>query len=96
MSAGVLVEVLNERVLGAGTLVRGGLGRSLLEELDCRVRGDALLLGESLCVLGFSINLGDQNIGLVDEGVGESLPSGGEGLAVWTMSAIEQIRIHRS
>lgn len=37
VGAGVLVEVLDERILGTGTLVRGGLERALLEELDCRV-----------------------------------------------------------
>ena len=37
VGAGVLVEVLDERVLGASTLVRGGLEGALLEELDCRV-----------------------------------------------------------
>jgi hypothetical protein len=37
VGAGVLVEVLDERILGTGTLIRGGLERALLEELDCRV-----------------------------------------------------------
>jgi hypothetical protein len=37
VGAGVLVEVLDERILGTGTLVRGGLERALLEELDRRV-----------------------------------------------------------
>jgi hypothetical protein len=89
VSAGVLVEELDECLLRAAALVWAGLEGALLEVLDGRVRGDALLLGESLCVLGFSVNLCDQDIGLVNEGVGESLPDGGEGLAVCRTSAID-------
>jgi hypothetical protein len=92
VGAGVLVEILDERVLGTGTLVRGGLERALLEELDCRVRRDALLLGKSLRILSFGIDLGDQDVGLVNESIGKSLPDGSEGLAVWNMSAIEPLQ----
>jgi hypothetical protein len=88
VGAGVLVEKLDECLLGAATLVRGGLEGTLLEVLDGGVRGDALLLGESLCVLGFGVDLGDQDVGLVDEVVGESLPDGGESLTVYRWSAI--------
>jgi hypothetical protein len=88
VGAGVLVEKLDECLLGAATLVRGGLEGTLLEVLDGGVRGDALLLGESLCVLGFGVDLGDQDVGLVDEVVGESLPDGGKGLAVCRLLAI--------
>jgi hypothetical protein len=88
VGTGVLVEVLDERVLGTSALVRSGLKGTLLEELDGRVRGDALLLCESLCVLGFGVNLGDKDVGLVNESVGESLPDGGEGLAVCKVLAL--------
>lgn len=88
MGAGVLVEECDECLLGAATLVGGGLKGTLLEVLDGRVRGDALLLSESLCVLGFGVDLGDQDVGLVDEVVGESLPDGGESLTVYRWSAI--------
>lgn len=80
--AGILVEVLNERIFRTSALVWGGLGGTLLEEFDGRVRGDTLLLSKGLCVLGFRIDLGDQNVGLVDKGVGKSLPDGSEGFAV--------------
>jgi hypothetical protein len=82
VGARVLVEVLDEGVLRAATLVQDRLGGALLEELDGRVRGNALLGGKGLCVLSLGINLGDQDVGLVDEVVGEGLPDGGEGLAV--------------
>lgn len=49
-----------------------------------------MLLCKSLCVLGFGVNLSDQDVGLVDEVVGESLPDGGEGLTVCRLLAIEQ------
>jgi hypothetical protein len=39
-------------------------------------------LGKGLGVLSFSVNLGDRNVRLVDEVVGESFPDGCEGLAV--------------
>ena len=87
VGAGVLVEVLDERILGTSALVRGGLEGTLLEELDGRVGGDALLLCKGLCVLGFGVDLGDKDVGLVDEGAGESLPDGSEGLAVWRLLA---------
>jgi hypothetical protein len=89
MGARVLVEELDESLFGATALVRGGLGGTLLEELDGRVRGDALLLSESLCVLSFGIDLGDQDVGLVDKGVGEGLPDGSEGLAVWMLLVVD-------
>ena len=37
VGTGVLVEVLDERILGTGALVRSGLDGTLLEELDGRV-----------------------------------------------------------
>ncbi len=88
VGAGMLVEELNESIFRASALVWAGLGRALLEELDGGVRGDALLLCKGLGVLGFGIDLSNQDVGLVDEGVGESFPGGGKRLAVWVALAI--------
>jgi hypothetical protein len=78
----LLVEVLDKSVLGTTTLVGNRLLGSLGEELDGRVTLDALVLSSGLCVLGFGINLGDEDIGFVGVGVGELLPDGSKSLAV--------------
>ena len=82
VSAGLLVDELDEGLLGASAGVVLGLGGALGEELDGRVSGDALFLGQGTGVLGFGIDLGDNDVGLAGVVIGEGLPGGGEALAV--------------
>jgi hypothetical protein len=82
VGASIGVQELDKVLLGAAALVGESLGAALLEVLDCGVGLDALLGCEGFGVLGFGIDLGDQDIRLTGEGVGEGLPDGGEGLAV--------------
>lgn len=82
VSAGLLIDELDESLLGASAGVVLSLGGALGEELDGRVSGDALFLGQGTGVLGFSIDLGNNNVGLAGVVVGEGLPGGGKGLAV--------------
>ena len=89
MGASVGVEEVDEVLLGAGASVWEGLSGSLGEVLDGGVGRDALLLSEGLGVLGFRVNLGDQNAGLGDEVVGEGFPDGSESLAVWKLLVID-------
>jgi len=92
VGASVGVEEVDEVLLGAATLVWESLGTALLEVLDGGVGLDALLGCEGLGVLGFGVDLGNQNAGLVDEVVGEGLPDGCESLAVCNLSAAKQMR----
>ena len=46
-------------------------------------------MSEGLGVLGFGVNLGDQDAGLGDEVVGEGFPDGSESLAVWKLLVID-------
>lgn len=82
VGAGLLVDVLDEGVLGTATLVRNAVLAAGREELDGRVRADALLLGDGLAVGRLGINLGDDDILIVVKVVSKSLPRGGEVLAV--------------
>lgn len=91
VSASVGVEEVNEVLLGAAALVWESLGAALLEVLDGGVGLNALLGCESLGVLGFGVDLGDQNAGLIDEVVGEGLPDGCESLAVCNLSATKRV-----
>jgi hypothetical protein len=88
VGAGVGVQEVDEVLLGAGAIVWGGLGAALLEVLDGGVGLNALLGCKGFGVLGFGVDLSDQDIGLVDEGVGKRLPDGGESLAVYILSAM--------
>lgn len=85
--ARLLVKEGNKRRLGAATLVVDGLGAALGEELDGRVRFDALVLGGSLGVGGFGIDLCDEDGGLELIILGERLPDGSEALAVCRTSS---------
>jgi hypothetical protein len=84
MGAGVRVQEVDEVLLGAGAFVRVGLDAALLEVLDGGVGLDALFLCERFGVLGFGVDLCDQDVGLGSEVVGKSLPDGRERLAVCT------------
>lgn len=83
MGASFGVDECNEGRLRAGALVVLGFLGALGEELDSGVTGDTLLSGEGLCVLGFGINLGDDNIGFKDKGVGNRFPGRSEALAIY-------------
>jgi hypothetical protein len=50
-----------------------------------------LLLSHCLAVGSFGINLGDQDILLVYECVGEVFPGRGKALAVWNMSRLVRL-----
>lgn len=82
VSAGLLVDVCNQGLLGAATLVRNSFGGTLGEELDGGVGLDALVLCRGLCVWCFGVNLGDQDSGLGLEVVGELLPDRSQRFAV--------------
>ena len=82
VSAGLFVDVLDESLLGAGTLVSNSLLGALGEELDGWVRLDSLILSSGLCVGCLGVNLGDENIWFGGKIVGERLPDGSERLAV--------------
>jgi hypothetical protein len=45
-------------------------------------------LCEGLCVLSFGVDLCDEDVGLVDEVVGECLPNWSEGLAVYIIASV--------
>ena len=83
VGAGLLVEEVDELLLGPAAGVGLALGRALGEELDGRVGSDALLAGSRLAVLGLRINLGDDDVGLGDEVLRESFPGRSQGLAVY-------------
>lgn len=82
MGASVGVEEVDEVLLRATALVWESLSATLLEVLDGGVGLYALVLCKGLGVLGFSVDLSDQDVRLVGEVVGEGLPDGSEGLAV--------------
>lgn len=89
VGACVCVEEVDEVLLGAGALVGEGLAAALLEVLDGGVGLDALVLCESFGVLGFGIDLCDEDGGLSGEVVGEGLPDGSKRLAVYTILAMQ-------
>jgi hypothetical protein len=82
VGAGLLVDKVHEGLLVAAAGV--GLGRLAAggEELDGRVRADALGGSGVLAARRFGIDLGDEDVGLAGEVGGELLPGRGEGLAV--------------
>lgn len=82
MCAGLLIEKLDKVCLCTSTTVRFGLGASLREILDCWIRADALVLGCSFRVIGFRIDLSDEDTGLVCEVLRDCLPDGGKRLAI--------------
>lgn len=83
MGTSIRVDELNKVLLGTGALIWQRLSGALLEVLDSRVGGDALFGGDGLAVLGFGIDLGDEDAGLECEVVGEGFPDGSEALAVY-------------
>lgn len=82
VSAGLFVQEVKEGLLRAGALVGFGFLGALGEELDSGVSGDALFSGEGLRVFGFSVDLGDDDVGLGGEVVSEGFPGRSEALAV--------------
>lgn len=83
VGAGLLVDPVNKSLLAATTLVGDSLLATGGEPLEGRVGLDTLLLSNSLTVGCLSVDLGDQDVLVIDEGVGEVLPGRSEGLAVW-------------
>lgn len=81
--AGLLVDVGEEVGLGAAALVEDAVLATRGEELDGRVRGDAVGLGGGLAVGGVGVDLGDQDVVVACVVGGNALPDGGEVLAVW-------------
>ena len=88
VGSSVGVDELDKVLLGASALVWEGLGGALLEVLDGGVRADALLGSNGLGVLGFGVDLGDQDAGLEGKISRNLLPGGGEALAVCTFGQI--------
>lgn len=84
MGASLFVNVLDEVLLAATALVGNGLLAASREELDGGVRGNTKLLSGSLALGGLGVDLGNNNVLLVDEVGGEGLPDRGESLAVCT------------
>lgn len=80
--ASLLVDELNESLLGATARVLFGLLATSREPLDGGVGRDFLLLGDGLAVGCFSINLGNDNVGFVGEIGSKALPNRSQGLAV--------------
>jgi hypothetical protein len=72
VSTGLLVHPANNICLGTSSVILDWLGASLREELDGWVRGNSLVLGGGFSIVGFSVDLGDNYVWLVDE-VGSSL-----------------------
>lgn len=82
VSTSLLVDELDKGLLGACAGVGLGFGGALGEELDGRESGNTLFLAQSTGILGFGVDLGDNNVGLEGEVVGEGFPDRSEGLAV--------------
>jgi hypothetical protein len=81
--ASVCVKELDEILLGATTLVWERVGGALGKIFDGGVGRNALILGESLGVLGLGVDLCDEDGGFGDEIGGEGFPDWGERLAVY-------------
>jgi hypothetical protein len=77
VGAGLVVQEGDEVGLGAAALVGDGFLGALGEEFDRRVSGDTLLLGNSLGVLSFGVNLGDDDVWVAGEVVGKIFPNRG-------------------
>lgn len=80
--AGLLVDVAEEVGLGAAALVEDAVLATRGEELDGRVRGDAVGLSGGLAVGGVGVDLGDQDVVVACVVGGDALPDRGEVLAV--------------
>lgn len=82
VGANLGVQESDEGGFGASALVGFGFVRSLGKEFDGRESADALFFGQSLCVLGLSVHLGDNNVRLAEVVVGKGFPSRSKALAV--------------
>lgn len=82
MSTNFLVDVVHKVVLGATTLVCNCLCRAGGEIFD---RGEALnseFFGEGFGVLGFAVDLGDDDVFVTGKVIGKVFPCRSETLAV--------------
>ena len=82
MRARLLVNKLNEVGLSTSARVGLGLPAALGEEFDGGVASDALVLGRSLRIFTFGVDLGDEYPWFVGKVLGYLLPYRGETLAV--------------
>lgn len=87
VGAALLVQVLDEQTLASSELVSLGLVvdvlvRSCGEELDGRVRADAVSVGDRLVDRLVGVEEGNDAVGLLGEGLGDRLVDGLERLAV--------------
>lgn len=82
VSTGLLVDELDEILLGAAARVLLALLVASTEPLDGWVGRNALLLGDGLAVRSFGVNLGNDNLGLVGKVSSERLPRRSQILAV--------------
>lgn len=82
VGAGIFIEEVDERSLSPATIVGNGLSGTLGEELESGISGDAKLLGRSLSGRRICVDLGNDNIGLADKVLGNSLVDGSKRFAV--------------
>lgn len=83
VGACLLIDKVHEALFRAGIVVDLRLRGALGEVLDGRVRGDALGRRERLAVFRLGVDLGDQNVLIPREVLGDGLPDRSEGLAIW-------------
>lgn len=91
VGSGMLIDPVNKGLLTASTFVGYSLLAASREPLNGWVGLDTLLLSHCLAVGSFGIDLGDQDILLVNECVGEVFPGRGKALAVWNMSRLVRL-----
>jgi hypothetical protein len=82
-STGLVVQEGDEVGLAATAGVGDSLGGAGRVVLDGRVGLDAGGLGDGFGVRGLAVDFGDEDLGFGGEVVGDLLPNGGKGLAVW-------------
>jgi hypothetical protein len=82
VGAGLLVDELDEVLLGAAALVDLALLVSGGEELDGGISSDSMCLGSLLSTRGVGIDLGNNNVLVTNEIGRKGLPGRGEVLAV--------------
>lgn len=82
MSSRVLVEEINDSLLGTATAVVDRLGSALREPFKSRVSSDAITLGRGLTVGGVGVDLDDDDVGFAFEVCGDGLIGWSKSFAV--------------
>lgn len=90
VSSNLFVDEGNQVLLRSATIVELALGRAGGEELDGRVTGDTLVLCNGLAVVGFSVNLANNDVGLEQKVLSQLLPGRSQVLAVYFKLALHQ------